>query len=228
MDAETAKEEPEKRRTRKRAASAGEPAEDSVAETAAEQGGSPRKVIVRDIGLALAALTIWGAADTWAIASGLWLAKIVAVGNGILVGVLIGFLFHEWGHFAGAYWSGAKALRLTYGKVDELRYDFDLTANTQRQFQWMGFGGNIAHWSLFALALILVPLDTPSRSAFVAATLGFALFASLTEWPIIARVSSGAVEPSAAFSHLDRALFLRNELLASVGSLVFLALVIGS
>ena len=217
-----------KSRSRKRSTKTVEP----TASGEVHPGGERRSpystlwVVVRDIGVFLAAMTIWGAADTWATISGLPLATAVAAGDGILVGVLVAFLIHEWGHYFGAKLAGANAACLTYGSIGQLRHRFDVTANTRRDFHWMTIGGNVAHWSVVALALALVPLDSPARAALVAGTVGFALFASISELPIVARTMDGTLELDKVSSQFDQASVTRNGLLGSLGGLIFFAFVL--
>ena len=56
----------------------------------------------------LAALAMWGAADTWSLVSGLAVASVFAVIASIAFGIAMAHIIHEWSHFAGAKWSGAQ------------------------------------------------------------------------------------------------------------------------
>ncbi len=180
---------------------------------------------LRDAVLVLAALGIWGGADAWAAASGLAVATVAAVGNGVVAGWVITSLLHEWGHYAGAKLSGAVAPRIQAQGLSFFRYRFDLENNSLGQFTAMSLGGNIAHWSAFLGLLVLLPLSTPGQAAFVGAALAFALFASVIEWPIIARVRQGQVQPAEAFAHIDAAFLRRNYLIGGAGGLLFFAVV---
>lgn len=178
---------------------------------------------LRDAVLVLAALALWGGADAWATASGLGLATLAAVGNGGVAGWVIASLLHEWGHYAGAKLSGAAAPRIQAKGLSFFRYRFDLENNSLEQFTAMSLGGNIAHWSWFLGLLLLLPLSTPGQAAFVSAAFAFALFASFIEWPIIARVRQGRVQPTEAFTHIDAAFLRRNYLIGGAGGLLFFA-----
>lgn len=59
-------------------------------------------VILRDVAIVSALLSLFAAAETWAQVSGLALAALLSVIDGFLVGIATGALLHEWGHFAGA------------------------------------------------------------------------------------------------------------------------------
>lgn len=180
---------------------------------------------VRDAVLVLAALGVWGGADAWAASSGLAIAAAAAVGNGVAAGWVITSLLHEWGHYAGAKLSGAVAPRIQAKGLSFFRYRFDLRNNSLGQFTAMSLGGNIAHWSVFLGLLALLPLNTAGQAAFVGAALAFALFASVIEWPIIARVRQGRVQPAEAFAHINPAFIRRNYLIGGVGGLLFFAVV---
>ena len=66
-------------------------------------------LLARDTAIALAVLSIWAAADTWYLVSGLGFALAISVLDAIFVGYILGALFHEWGHYTGAKLSGASA-----------------------------------------------------------------------------------------------------------------------
>ena len=180
---------------------------------------------LRDAVVVLAALGVWGGTDAWAAASGLAVATVAAVGNGVVAGWMITSLLHEWGHYAGAKLSGAVAPRIQAKGLSFFRYRFDLENNSLGQFTAMSLGGNIAHWSVFLGLLALLPLSTLGQTAFVGAAFAFALFASFIEWPIISRVHQGQVRPAEAFTHIDAAFLRRNYLIGGVGGLLFFAVV---
>ena len=66
-------------------------------------------LVSRDIAIAAAAISVWAAADTWYLVTGIWFAQVISIINAIFVGYVLGALFHEWGHYAGAKLSGATA-----------------------------------------------------------------------------------------------------------------------
>ena len=105
-------------------------------------------MLSRDIGIALIALSVWAAADTWYLFSGLWFAQLLSIGDAIFVGYILGALFHEWGHYTGAKLSGAVAPRVMPRSFSLFRFNFDMSINDQRQFHWMSFGGWALHWTL--------------------------------------------------------------------------------
>ena len=88
----------------------------------------------------------------------------------------------------------------------------------------MSLGGNLGHWGWVLLLLVGLPLDAPGRIALFASAFGFALSASLTEFPIIARSWQGA-SPVESFRGLTGEKLRRDQrigLIAGVG--LFLSL----
>lgn len=190
---------------------------------AADREPAPGGMLLKDAATIVAALALFGGAETWAAASGLGLAHVTAVGAAMIAGWVIASLLHEWGHYAGAKLSGAIAPRVKLAGLAFFRFNFDLEKNSLRQFASMSAGGNVAHWSAFAAAFLLVPMNTLAQSVFVSSALAFAVFASVIEWPIIARTASGRVRPAQAFAHLDRAFLRRHYMIGGIGGLLFFA-----
>ena len=179
--------------------------------------------LTQDAALILAGLALFGGAEAWAAASGLALAQVVAVGNALVAGWVIASLLHEWGHYAGAKLARAAAPRVKPPGFSFFRYRFDLEKNSLGQFTAMSLGGNVAHWGVFAAAFLLLPMATLAQSGFVAATFAFAVFASVIEWPIIARTNWRGLQPIQAFGHIDRSFIRRHYVIGGVGGLLFLA-----
>jgi hypothetical protein len=158
------------------------------------------KLAQRDGAIALAALTLFGAADAWYAATGLGLAAFVAFADGVVVGVVLGTLAHEWGHFAGARWAGGIAPTRPIRSLFPI-FDLDLQKSDPAAFRAMSVGGNVAHWAVVLAVLLFVPLDSAGRLALLASTFGFAVSASTTEFPIIGRAFRGA-SPVESFAGL--------------------------
>ena len=149
-----------------------------------------RKVASRHGAIALAALTLWGAADAWASASGLLLAQSISILNAIFVGTAVAYIAHEWGHFSGARVSGAVSPVLKE-PVSFFMFNFKHEANTRNQFLSMSFGGPAANWTLAIALLILLPLETVSQILLLATTVSIAVSVSVFELPVINRVMYG-------------------------------------
>lgn len=155
------------------------------------------KAVARYHGIAfLLAITAWGAADAWAQSSALLIASTVALVNAVVAGYVLSILFHEWGHFAGARWSGSYSPLVR--KPDGIFiFGFNFEKNSRQQFLAMSLGGILANWLLVLLVLVLVPLDTWSRAALFAIVTAQAIAVTVFEGPIVHRVTSGA-DPQAS------------------------------
>lgn len=149
-----------------------------------------RSIAVRHGAAALAALTLWGAADAWASDSGLMLAQLVALFNALFAGTALAYLAHEWGHFSGARLSGAISPVLKE-PTSFFMFNFRDDLNSRSQFLAMSAGGPIANWSLFLLLFLLLPLTTLPQVLLVATSLAIAVSVSVFEVPVINRVTYG-------------------------------------
>ena len=176
----------------------------------------------RDIGIALIALSVWAAADTWYLLSGLWFAQLLSIGDAIFVGYVLGALFHEWGHYSGAKLSGAQAPRVKPKGISLFRFNFDMSVNDQRQFHWMSFGGWVMHWALLLLLVIAVPFDSLGRIALVSSIFGFIVYATFIETGILRQTLSGA-DPEETLNQLTAKTFQQATIAGTVGGLFALA-----
>lgn len=143
----------------------------------------------------IAALTLFGAGHTWAVASGWPLAAGVSVAAAVVAGVVLSSIVHEWSHFAGAWLSGSrlkvaeKPVRLFF------MFNFDMQANSVRQALWMSWGGVLGSWLVVLLAFLMVPMDSWASAALGATLVGRAFNASYFELPVIRRTrESGEFE----------------------------------
>ncbi|NRA08716.1 MAG: hypothetical protein HRU02_11205 [Myxococcales bacterium] len=193
----------------------------AAAEAPADAASLPLAVL-RDVALLLAALSLWAAADAWMLLSGTGFAWLLSVADGLLVGVLTAGLFHEWGHFAGARLSGGTA-PLTPVTLPLPLFNFDFARSETRHFQAMGVGGNLAHWMVVLLIAIFLPPETAGRVALLAGALGFAVFASAVEFPVISRCHGGAA-PIASLAGIRPADLKRNGVLGAVAALLLFSI----
>ena len=138
----------------------------------------------------LAALTLFGAAHTWAATSGWLLASLVSLGMAFVAAMAISPIFHEWGHFVGARLSGATSPVLAKPARLFFMFNFDMQANSTRQALWMSWGGLTGSWLLVALLFLLVPMDSWASALLVATATGRAVNATVFEFPIIQRTRS--------------------------------------
>ena len=179
-------------------------------------------LLARDTAIALAALSLWAAADTWYLVSGLGFALAVSVLDAIFVGYILGALFHEWGHYTGAKISGASAPRVKSKGTSLFRFNFDMSANTQRQFHWMSFGGWVFHWGLLAILVLALPFDSIGRIALVSSVFGFILYATFIETGIL-RKTLGGSDPAETLGQLSAKTFQQAGIVGSVAGLFSLA-----
>jgi hypothetical protein len=175
----------------------------------------------RDGAIALAALSLFGAADAWHAATGLAFAALLTVVNGAVVGWVLGTLAHEWGHFAGARLSGGIAPTRPYRSLFPI-FDLDLDRSDPAAFRAMSVAGNVAHWGIVLALALLVPMDAPGRQALVCGAFAFAVAASTTELPIIRRAFEGT-PPKQCFAGLTGAKLARDRRIgAAAGLALFL------
>ena len=179
-------------------------------------------LLERDATIALAALSLWAAADTWYLVSGLGFALAVSVLDAIFVGYILGALFHEWGHYTGAKFSGASAPRVKPKGTSLFRFNFDMATNTQRQFHWMSFGGWVFHWGLLLILVAVLPLDSIGRIALVSSIFGFILYATFIETGIL-RQTLGGSDPAETLGQLSVKTFQQAGVVGSVAGLFALA-----
>ena len=178
-------------------------------------------VAFRDLALVAAALSLWAAADAWYLLTGLEFASSLAIVDGVLVGLALAALGHEWGHYAGARLKDANARLVRTDALSLLRFRYDMEANDSAQFNAMSIGGNVAHWSVVLLLFLALPMDSPGRIALIAGAFGFAIFATVTEAPVIVRSLRG-MSPRESLGPVDRERLVRNGFVGAVaGGLAF-------
>jgi hypothetical protein len=182
------------------------------------------RLALRDGAIALAALSLFAAADAWHAASGLTAAALLSVLDGLAVGYGLGLLTHEWGHFAGARWGGGIAPTTKFTQLFPI-FLLDMQRSPERAFKAMSVGGNVAHWSLVALFLLWLPLDAPGRVALACGAFAFAFGASTTEFPVIRRSFAGA-SPVESFAGLTGAKLRRNRRIGYAAGAVLFALIV--
>ena len=141
--------------------------------------------------MAMGALTIWGAAVTWAQVTGWAIAQFAAVGGALVAGMILPSIIHEWGHFAGARLSGAQSPALEKPRNHYFMFDFAMDQNDARQFIWMSWGGILAPWVLVVGAWVFVPWALTSGLVLIATLMSRAVAVTVFEAPIAQAVSQG-------------------------------------
>ncbi len=191
------------------------------ADTAAKDLTPVGRLALRDGAIALAALSLWAAADVWSSTTSLALAHALAVLDGLFVGFGLGLLAHEWGHFAGARLGGGIAPTTKITSIFPM-FVFDMQRSDPRAFRVMGLGGNAAHWAWVLVLAALLPLDAPGRVALVSGAFAFAVGASTTEFPVIRRAYAGAT-PVESFAGLTGARLRRDRWIGIAAGLILFA-----
>lgn len=135
----------------------------------------------------VATLILFGAAHTWAAASGWQLAAITSVIAAFMAGIVLASLAHEWGHFSGAMLSQSRVTVAEAPVNYFFMFNFDIAANDTRQALWMSWGGLAGSWGLVAALAFLVPQDSWASAVLVATAFGSAVNASLFEVPVALR-----------------------------------------
>lgn len=172
------------------AASGDRPSLVNAGAVAAKDEATMSLVALRDVAIVSSLLSLFAAAEAWASVSGLAFASLLATVQGLLVGVATCALGHEWGHFAGARLGGGHApLKPIKGFLP--LFDFDYANNDKRAFDWMSYGGNMAHTAIPLVYLVSLPTNSPGTAALIAGAVGFAVFSSIIEWPVIKKSRSG-------------------------------------
>ena len=172
----------------------------------------------------VAALTLFGAAYTWAAFSGWMLAEIVSVAAAVVAAMVMSSIVHEWGHFAAARLSGAISPVLSKPRRLYFMFNFDMQSNSVKQAVWMSWGGLIGSWSLVVALFVLVPLNSLAAAALIATLTGRAVNATVFEFPIIQRTTkSGEFEKELKAQLDDPGLVRMPGLVVGLISLVALA-----
>ncbi len=179
-------------------------------------------MVIKDLAVVFAGLSLWAAADTWYAVSGLWIAQVVAVGDAILVGLLLASLFHEWGHYSGARAANATAPRVAPKGLSFFRFDFDYAGNDPKQFHWMTYGGHIFHWAILLILVVALPLDNLSRIALVSSVFGFILFATFIEYNIVKDTWTGK-DPAIRIKEITPKDFQQSMVVGALGGLFAMA-----
>jgi hypothetical protein len=169
-------------------------------------------------GVALAALCLFAACDSWHALTGSTPALALSVLTGFGAGFAVTTVFHEWSHLIGAGLSGGRFDIPQH--VSFFVYDWKFEHNTVRQFYIMSIAGSVGGVLSVVLLALAVSPDTPGRVALVAGAVASFAFGSIIEWPVLRRTLSSG-KPLDELSKIDRGVLLK-ALLGS-GLAAFLA-----
>ena len=150
----------------------------------------------------IAALSLWGAADAWALVSNLALASVLAIIASITFGIAMAHILHEWSHFMGAHFSGADYT--VKEKPAFLFFDFDYDKNSRQQFLAMSMGGTVGNLLFLALIVFCIPLDSASRTMLLAVGIGMMVYVAVIEFPVIRIAGGGKSAMDALIEHFGK------------------------
>ncbi len=139
---------------------------------------------------ALLVLSLFAAAVSWSMVSGLGLASALSVATGALAGITLSTLVHEWFHYAGARYAGASFT--VPKKLGLFLYDWHFEKNDQHQFLIMSVAGSVGGFLSLLFLWYAVPADNWGGAALRAGVMASIVFAALVEWPVVRRVREGA------------------------------------
>lgn len=149
--------------------------------------------------------------------------KYLAAAWAFLSGMALSHIIHEWGHFAGALFTGSRFT--VKPKIFPLFFDFDYVSNSSRQFLCMSLGGLAGNvLLLIILALWIVP-QTLVLTSVLAAVLGQLVYVLILELPISLGILAGREPLATLTDHFNQGgpLFLRATI-AGVGAAVLVFL----
>ena len=195
------------------------------AETSAETKShepSLTSMAIKDVALVMAALSLWGAAYAWYTVTGAWIALVVSVVDGVFVGLLLASLAHEWGHFGGAAFAGAKRRRVYPTLPNLFRFEYLHEHNNTEQFHQMTIGGHIGHWAAWLLMFLALPMNQIAPITLVGAMFGFNVFASVIEYNITSDTRAG-MDPEQRLQALTPEDFRTSGLAGLIGGLFAVA-----
>lgn len=165
----------------------------------------------------LVSLCLFAAADSWTAVTGLTFASVLGLITGVIAGVVMTSVIHEWFHFLGARVSGG-----SYNipkKVGIFIYDWHYERNSVRQFFIMSIAGSVGG----ALAVFLlwnsVPADTLGRASLLGAAFAAFVYAAIIEWPVLKRTRESR-EPFAELSKIDEGVLMRAFYIALIVGVV--------
>jgi hypothetical protein len=151
----------------------------------------------------IAALTLFGAANLWALSSGLILALVVSVAAAYIAGTVLSGIVHEYGHFSGTVLAGAPHKVLKKPARYFFMFNFDMKEASSRQALWLSWGGVLGSWLLVVGLFLLLPMDGWASAALIATVLGNAVNASVFEVPVILRTRQTGEFEKALYGRLE-------------------------
>jgi hypothetical protein len=151
----------------------------------------------------VAALTLFGAANVWALTSGVALALVVSVAAAYIAGTVLSGIIHEYGHYSGAVLAGSPHKVLEKPARYFFMFNFDMKEGSARQALWMSWGGVLGSWLLVVGLFLLLPMDGWASAALIGTVLGNAVNASVFEVPVIMQTRQTGEFEKALYGRLE-------------------------
>ena len=169
---------------------------------------------VLHLGVWVLAFSLFAASDSWAELTGWAVASLLNVLTGIIAGVVTVNLAHEWFHYLGAKLSSSTyTLKNTPGYFI---FDWDFEKNDLRQFYAMSIGGTLGGALALMAVFNMVDANNAGRCALIASAVASFAFASIIEWPVLARTRHSR-NPQAELFKLSPSVLAR----AAAGGAIF-------
>ena len=156
------------------------------------EASAPRSLIdavARDLMIAALFVMACAGLDSWYAANGSLISLVAGWVGSFVLGFLIIYLSHEWGHYLGARLAGAD-IPLGSGKGILLGL-FDPEKHSRRQFMWMALGGEVGYF-IPAPLFILLFWDHPPLQGLALAGAAFIVQALYVDVPVLAKINRGA------------------------------------
>jgi hypothetical protein len=188
------------------AAASSEPNSESAADAGdirAQNLKNLKKVGTLHFTAVVAALTLFGAANVWALSSGVALALVVSVAAAYIAGTVLSGIIHEYGHYSGAVLAGSPHKVLEKPARYFFMFNFDMKEGTTRQALWMSWGGVLGSWLLVVGLFLLLPMDGWASAALIGTVLGNAVNASVFEVPVIMQTRQTGEFEKALYGRLE-------------------------
>lgn len=163
---------------------------------------------------------IWHLVDAWTTQAPSSFAGLMAIAVSIGAGIALSHILHEWGHFLGAFGSGAR-YRLK-SNISPLFFDFDYAKNTPRHYLCMSVGGPLGNVFAIGMALLLLPMTSLAQHWLLATLLGQFVYVLVLEGPVSIGIMRGGNPMDVLSQHFGQGkpLFQRSLLIGVVCGVV--------
>jgi hypothetical protein len=147
--------------------------------------------------------------EAWEQTSSNNYTSAMAAAWAVVCGLGLSHIIHEWCHYAGARL--ASSVHTLKPQVHPLFFDFDLEANSSRQFLCLSLGGLVGNVLLLAVLMSFPATGSIVMTGLLASVVGQFVFVLMLELPISVEVVAGKEPLAAITDHFKQGgpLFLR-------------------